>query len=238
MEKYLNESLDDQFQQIENLSWLPWIGVNYMNLPVGKRLLIVGESHYVPDGENDEGNITTYTDINWTREFILKEGLYNYGNDASNPLIVNLEKTIFNKKPNLDDKIKLWSNVAFFNITQTLLDSIKNRPDHEMKIVGRNAFFQLVKLLKPDICLFGGVAFSDYVAAKYEVIENINYELIEFKKSQKISKTYPRSATLSNKENHKLTFVFVKHPSKYYSWDIWAEFVYSNMGGYIDWIKE
>ncbi|UJP64800.1 hypothetical protein [Mongoliitalea daihaiensis] len=33
---------DQDFQSIKNLKWLPWIGSDFFNLPLDKRILIVG----------------------------------------------------------------------------------------------------------------------------------------------------------------------------------------------------
>ena len=41
--------IDNQFDQIEGLSWYPWVGHNYMNSE--RRVLIVAESHYVKEKE-------------------------------------------------------------------------------------------------------------------------------------------------------------------------------------------
>ena len=42
---------DKQFETIEGLSWLPWVGHNYINSK--RRILIIAESHYV-NGEDIE----------------------------------------------------------------------------------------------------------------------------------------------------------------------------------------
>ena len=40
----LSQDKDRYFMDIENLSWLPWVGVNYFQSK--RRVLIIAESHY------------------------------------------------------------------------------------------------------------------------------------------------------------------------------------------------
>ena len=55
MDQIVEVKYDSQFNQIENLTWYPWVGKDYED---GKRrILIVGESHYIDEDIEDEGKL-------------------------------------------------------------------------------------------------------------------------------------------------------------------------------------
>ena len=84
MKNNYDDKFDDQFRSIQGLHWLPWIGKDYLKVPPEKKLLIVGESHYVPKGDDPED----YDDDLWTRRLI--------GNDGKiGRFIGNTERIIF-----------------------------------------------------------------------------------------------------------------------------------------------
>lgn len=67
MEK-LGNGFDEKLDSIRTLKWLPYIGKDYKNLATGKKLLIIGESHYLPNKAED-----WYEDVKkrlFTREYL------------------------------------------------------------------------------------------------------------------------------------------------------------------------
>ncbi|RYD70458.1 MAG: hypothetical protein EOP84_26680, partial [Verrucomicrobiaceae bacterium] len=68
-----NNTFDEDLAGIANLTWLPWVGDNYAALPAGRKVLIVGESHYT-DKEDPVAameEIEEYlNDSNSTREMV------------------------------------------------------------------------------------------------------------------------------------------------------------------------
>ncbi len=50
--KYLDRQLDKEFDKVENLTWYPWVGKDYVNSE--RKILIIGESHYLNEGSDDE----------------------------------------------------------------------------------------------------------------------------------------------------------------------------------------
>jgi hypothetical protein len=238
MSNNIDIKFDKAFRKIDELYWLPWVGKDYTNSPQGKRLLIVGESHYVPDGESATDG---YSDKGWTRNFISKEGLKQtpfYKGQPTNNLVGNLERVIFNKQhPTDEEKFKLWHSSAYFNIIQTLLGDILVRPDHEMKLIGRQVFFKVLEILKPDYCLIGGVGISNYVSNPDEIHDIAGYKTEGIENLGRISRTISRITKLESSSGHKIKLVFVRHPSRYFSWGKWVEFIEQQMGGYTEWLK-
>lgn len=62
-----NPMTDENFGQIENLKWLPWVGDRFNSLALDNKLLIVGESHY---HDNTPDSIEKHNSPTFTREVV------------------------------------------------------------------------------------------------------------------------------------------------------------------------
>ncbi|RTE55455.1 hypothetical protein EHW67_02495 [Arenibacter aquaticus] len=71
MEYHFDKSLDLEFNKIDELKWTPWIGENYLNNTSAPKVLIIGESHYEWDKEEDDQESIEYLkNPDFTRNFI------------------------------------------------------------------------------------------------------------------------------------------------------------------------
>lgn len=202
MKEYLNTALDEKFNEIDSLTWLPFIGRDYFNEK--NKTIIIGESHYVPDGEDPE----LYEDKTWTRHFVLKEGLqikpWNLS-DFKNPLIRNIEKVL-----GVEGSHETWNKMAYFNLIQRLLPSMDDRPDDEDIKVGLNTFKKVVRLLDSDRIIFCGVK-----AAKYfqNLLHDESFQIEQFKfETNLIDGAYPKSFLLEFGGKKRFCY-FIRHPS-------------------------
>ena len=208
--------LDSDFNRITDLKWLPFVGKEYFNQL--DRLLIVGESHYLPVDEDE----ALYLRKEWTREFIYKEGLQiqpYYINTSKNKLISNVEKTINIFDPNFS-----WDNACYFNLIQRLLPSIqgKDRPVYHDYIFGLRVFSKLLPLLKPKMVLFCGIEASKHIKGVFEG-EKIQINDI-YTPDEKINGSYPKVFEIKQ-DNIDCKVYFVRHPSRYYSSEKWGHFI-------------
>lgn len=217
MKQYIDNSIDTDLKKTETLNWLPFIGKDYFLNE--QKILIIGESHYVPIGENPE----FYLRDTWTREFILKEGLQIkplYTSEIKNNLIREVEKTIVGEKNSA-----FWNSVAYFNLIQRLLPTIKgqDRPKYIDFVEGLRNLKIVIPLLKPDWILFCGVESSKHFK---NVLNDDEFNINELNiPDYKINGCYPKSFTLET-NNRTVNCYFVKHPSKAYSYEKWRDFIF------------
>ncbi len=217
MINHIETILDEKFKTLKLLNWLPFIGKDYFTQK--NKILIIGESHYVPKGESTE----CYNDINWTRHFILKEGLQLYPwfkGETKNNLIREVEKTINNKIDN-----EFWNQVTFFNLIQRLLESKEknNRPTYEDIKNGLYFFKSIVDFLNPDTIVFCGLEASKHFVNLLNDNE-FKIEELNFPK-EKINNSYPKSFQVIY-NGKKCSCFFIKHPSSFYSSELWREFIF------------
>lgn len=218
LSNFIDSRYDEDFSKIEELIWKPFIGKNYNNLD--SKILIVGESHYVPDNEDSNG----YEDEGWTRMFIAKEGLQEYpwySGTQKNNLVREIEKTIVGTE-NFSKEVgrKFWNSVSYYNFVQRLLTSRDNRPTYNDLISGWEVNFQVCKILQPDIIIFCGVESSKHFSFMNDKFLAFESSIIEIT-NEKINRTYPRAFNLEH-DGKKTVCLFIKHPSAGYTWRPWS----------------
>ncbi len=86
-------------------------------------------------------------------------------------------------------------------------------------------FIEIHKILEPDICIFLGTKSADYFD-KIMKTNNIDHQKVSWKK--KIGNSYPKIAKINNKTK----LIFIRHPSQYFSWKKWNEFLNSEIPEY------
>lgn len=214
--------LDNKFKVVASLKWLPFVGKDYQNQE--DKILIVGESHYVPEGQHSDREI--YEDEGWTRAFIRKDGPMldeNFPDGSKSPIIRNIELTLNIDPQDLNQKRKLWSSVVYYNFIQKLLDSRKNRPgktDFELAWV---PFFEMLEILKPKKILFCGLSATRYPNSFYKAAKARGYTDTWINATdKKVGRSKVREAFLF-RPDYQAKILFIRHPSSYYSWKKWRE---------------
>lgn len=128
----------------------PWIGRSYGTDGIGgKRLLILGESHYGGDGCH-------YPEF--TTEVIqgmaLEQGPLAFFSRVARLVVGG--RGGFSETERED----FWQRVAFYNFIQTSLDEHGDRPTSEMWQAAREPFLQTLEELKPHLILILGIELS------------------------------------------------------------------------------
>lgn len=230
---------DAQFANVENLTWLPWVGKNYSNT----RVMIIAESYYtnidLPDEveqyksfmmhsrDHARGVIGEYALLGYGAEWT------NHGNRRNNPTFDNLHRLLVENallgSNDLEKRAHLWENLAYINIIQRPMwypsresGFSQERPLWEDFEIGWGVIAQLISILSPDICIFAGLAAANYYQAMMTRL-GIQHEPMHV--GEKIGHGYARSSSLTI--NGKSTdLFFIQHPSQYFSWERWRKFVF------------
>ena len=137
-----------RFKDINGLTWLPWVGVDY--LLEQNKILVLGESHYcynnyMPrdiEADKDE-TIKVVTDY------------AEKGRDAGNQYktyeqMDAILRQVFYPNARRQD---IWSKIAFMNIVQKCMDNNQARPQWQDFLSGWQVILQVINVLKPDVCL-------------------------------------------------------------------------------------
>lgn len=208
---------DDRFKLIDGLKWLPWVGKNYDKTGV----LIIAESHYGGDTEFEaDGSDNTKEDF--TREAFVKrhangENMWKMPN--------NLMRAVWQGDCSVGNRKIFWENVAFYNHVQKLMRlATRQRPSKEDFRNGWDVFPEVVKILKPDYCLFIGLIASYSFNIKMQG-KGLSYEPVSW--MEKINGACPRRFSLTV-DGHKTEIIGIRHTSGRISPNKWHDFLCKN----------
>jgi len=223
MEEYIDTSFDEVLSNIDDLTWLPWIGSNYKNHK--RRLLIIGHSQYEL-GSNDEEYRNNFMSATEDKDDTRKR-IYQYPISRwwRNKIYDNIHRALLGT--NDFDKELFWKQVCFYNFIQRIIDyrsHIKEQPKPIEFYNSWKPFIDLIKILNPTDCIFIGVSASHGFNQAMEDLR-INYSPI--KELEKIGGTKARIASLKINENE-INLSFIQHTSKMFSWRKWNIFLESN----------
>lgn len=116
----------------------------------GRRLLILGESHY----ESTLGEVSTNAQCKLTWDVIERairgDAGYSFYSKVESAV---LGRALNSPAPSLD----FWKRVAFYNFVPRLLETSGERPSRLDLQNGATLFFELLRLIKPNAVLVTGV---------------------------------------------------------------------------------
>jgi len=137
------------------IKFRPWVGNRYESSPFGKKILILGESHY---GWKGSGNIDEQPDV--TERVVSEQLAGNY----IKRFWTNIATAFLNRKPTLADKREFWNSVAFYNYVQCSVgDRARIRPTSDKWQSGESAFFEVLESLTPKLIVVLGYALWDHL---------------------------------------------------------------------------
>lgn len=235
MKKFIDNQFDKKFSKIKSLKWKPWVGKNYLDKKKPK-LLILGESHYLWEGEDEAFEILNSS--RFTRAFIKDCGLYfdsDHKGNANAHIIRNTERVFYNQKDSTDDmKRNLWYSVSYMVNVQRILSSIDERPIFRDFVNGWKSIFKVIEIIKPDYIISLGVQSSNSLS---KATRESDVELLNFEKGNKVGNVYSRKAKIKS-GNVEIPIIFIQHPSSYFSWNKWSEYVDKEMSEYVVALKK
>ncbi|MDC7243584.1 MAG: hypothetical protein PQJ44_06575 [Sphaerochaetaceae bacterium] len=214
---------DMNFKKLQFLKWYPWIGKKYKSCST--KILIVGESHYLNKEQLERLEVIN-NDIDHTRHCVYEAAVQNAtenGWKRNNSTYSNLNK-IF-QRYSYPSKQDFWSSVAYYNFIQRVMNyAIKERPTGQDFYNAWFGFVNILEIIKPDVCLFIGVAASNTF---HHVMNNMNRDFNLTRNSEKINRTYPRKASIIV-NGSRINLHFIKHCSSYFSPDKWGNYLLEN----------
>jgi hypothetical protein len=208
----------NEFNKIKNLKWYPWVGENYARLAPDHKIFILGESSRYGIGDTNN-TIEKYEDKKYINNHI-EEAISGAYKEYGSKLLTNMHKTLLGSDEIKPDKF--WDNVVSTNFIQRALDyTYKERPSGKDYEEAWEVLFNLFELLKPKYCVFFGSS-AIQTLEKYARVSDLKMDKISY--DVQIGKYYGYSTQVLVNQNS-ITLIFIKHPSSYYSWKPWREYL-------------
>lgn len=210
---------NSSFEKLTKLTWFPWIGSKYTKGINGKRLLLVGESHYAQD-ENGNFDPECYDDYMNDKNSTQKIIESNIDQKEERIIFKNTYKSLLGTE-DINKEI-FWSNVSYYNFIQRMMETREDRPTKADYSQGWNVFYELLKIIKPTHCLFLGSSCTEFLYRSLSQKENINITLEQW--DEKIGRCYGKIAQI-NYEGTTTDLTFIRHPSAYFDWQAWNAYL-------------
>ena len=154
---------------MKHVKFRPWKGDNYEQIPQGKKLLILGDSHYCETSDNrnhicnerwvENGKKCSFDCMDCNCYKMTRSLMDEYfhsrkqGGAMARHLhtILNFEKNIFNYTPTLEESTNFWNSVIFYNYKQHSQPKPgeERNTSHEEKQEYRMAFEEILQEYKP-----------------------------------------------------------------------------------------
>ncbi len=211
--------MNEEFNSIDGLYYYPWIGNKFNG-----KLLIVGDSFY------DDGDDWMW-DKNAPSLMVKNQGL-NSTEFPSRRLFNVIEKLIFKREINYEERENFWNNSAYWNLAQRPMKSRVERPNDCDLDLGWNAFLKLIEILKPQMVLKLAIHGSGYFGHVLRVNNSWDFDPDKFYEK-------PLCVDL---ERHgiKVKLLAINHPTGSIGFKIetWSEIISSNFPSLTDLIKK
>lgn len=214
-----DEQIDKELQG-KGVKFLPFVGENYehgisfdkdgnlvlgMKENPGKKVLVLGESHYCDEELSDE-ELSSFT----------REVLDCYLNSKERyswmRTFLKFERALFNKVTDIKDRKNIWNRLMFYNYLQRPLHGTRMAGDLEDYKDAADPFFAILKMYKPDYIIVWG----------RRLFANLPYE-------NGVEGEYMPSVDM-NSWSYQIYGLTIKilpiyHPSVGFSWDYWHEVI-------------
>ena len=216
-----DSSFDSELQSAldRGLKSLPWVGKNYSTAKV--KVLVVGESHYTNKIEAAERQqqVEVYNRcISFTRDCI-RESCIDYWWEGRT--LSNLQRALSGSTKR--ENSELWQKISYYNFVQRLVDyTIKERPNWQDFADGWPLFVEVVKALKPDVCIFCGISASYAFDYMMDTL-GISHEKVQREKSTDILPR-PRLASI-RVDQREIKLIFMRHCGSFFSWPTWRSYL-------------
>lgn len=186
------------------LKFQPFVGKSYDNNAFGKRILVLGDSHY---GSEPSPNIT--------RDVINRYLYANAEHEGWMNTFTKFERSLVNKETNRQDSQMIWNSLMFYNYLQVLLDGPRAAGTPEEYAQSAGAFFEVLEKYKPQILIVWGKRLWNMLPeSNWEDGEDISVD------GYSVDNGYYKLS-----DGHLVKAFCIYHPSAGYSWDYWFKVI-------------
>ncbi|WP_347261157.1 hypothetical protein [Rudaea sp.] len=134
----------------------PWKGKHYKKPAVfGKRVLVLGESHY--DWESEKEKQIDQMPLDQKRSLTQRCIQGQIDGTESFKFWTNIAATFLGHLPNSAEKKSFWHSVAFYNYVQSIVGFwARKRPTKELWLEAQTPFVNVLNDLKPEVIIVLG----------------------------------------------------------------------------------
>lgn len=197
-----------------NVFFQPFIGKDYYSGGIfGKRIMVLGESHYCEEGCVDCGNISVHREcMSFTNGVLgdyLNEGL---SRQRWMNTFLKFERSLVGHETEWEERRRIWQSVMFYNYLQVAMGGPRKAGTNEQYTHASQVFYGVIDKYLPQYIIVWGSRLWNYLPgdSRWKNGEPI---IIDGYKVE------TGSYALGNGDRARA--MTVNHPSVGYSWDWW-----------------
>ena len=200
-----------------NIFFHPFVGKDYANGGIfGKRIMILGESHYCDESCTDCGDCQLHREcMNFTQQVL--DDYLNENKERQNWMrtFLKFERSLVGEETDQAMRLKIWNSVIFFNYLQVAMGGPREAGTAEQYHQAGKAFFEVIEKYQPEyIIVWGKRLWNNLPNVRWQDGDDI------------VVDGYPvvTGAYLLSNGKHVKALV-VNHPSVGYSWNYWYKVI-------------
>lgn len=189
-------------KEMEKIVVKPWVGKQYEQGFRGKKIMALGDSHYVARVEDYDENIT----IDVIHVFLDPEAERERWMNT----FTKFERAMTGRKLQVEEKVEFWNSILFRNYLLVPCRRPRQQASQEQYLAAQKSFMELLEKYRPDGVMAWGNLVRDAlrlkgqkgrtIHAEWEDIETITYVLSDGKK---------------------VNILPMQHPASGFSWENW-----------------
>lgn len=191
---------------MENVFLTPWVGKDYLLGIEGKRVMVLGESHYCAKPEQFTKDLT----INIISDLLDPNSEHEHYKNT----YTKFERALYGRIVEKSEKETLWNSILFYNFIQEPISGPRIKPSNEQIELSTIAFFEVLEKYRPDCVIVWGMSLYNFLPN----VGNPSNEIVVYGEECKTLE-YILS------DDHSVKIMPIFHPSSGFAWEYWHKFI-------------
>jgi len=208
---------------MKNCFFKPFVGSAYASGGIfGKRVMILGESHYCEEKCADCGNATTHPEC-----CALTNGVVgDYLNESLDrqpwmSTYLKFERSLVGHETDWAERRKIWNSVVFYNYLQVAMSGTREEGTARQYEEAAESFFEVLEKYRPQyVIVWGSRLWGNMPAGERW---SWNADIV-------VDGNANKCGNYALKDGTKVKIMPVYHPSVGYSWDYWHKVISTFLG--------
>ncbi len=212
-----DELLNTAFRN--GLCWFPWVGRDYSSQKI--KILLVGESHYASKKQRtptqqlcDLDEVSA--DKHFTRAVVYESRICRWWQTTT----LKYTNWALLGRDDFDGKL-VWTKISYYNFVQRPMRTVEERPTWEELSGGWRVFIDVVRVLKPTICVFIGNSAANFFD---EAMTTLNIPHSKVKRTEFVNSAWGKESSITL-DGQTIPIHSIRHAGRFFSWKAWHNYL-------------
>lgn len=202
---------------MSNIFFQPSVGMHYANGGIfGKRIIVLGESHYCDEGCADCGDCRLHRECMAFTQQVLGDYLdENKTRQNWMRTFLKFERSLVGEETDQAMRLKIWDSVIFFNYLQVAMGGPREAGTEAQYRQAGKVFFEVLEKYQPEYVIVWGQRLWNHLPdERWQDGEDIT-----------VDGSHVATGFYLLGNGKKVKTMAVNHPSVGYSWDYWHQVI-------------